>query len=180
MRSLTKGKRGLIPILIAHGCDYPDVSLIYGSSDVDIIANEQELLNTLTELNVEAYVPVFPEPYRFPSLRASDNQTQHQAKVYPLPTGAAMDWQQPTIIPNQRFCRAQQHSRAKLESASVSEISKGITATDSTTATEIKGLCSDQADIRSEKRPTTLRKGFFMQEATIVFKYSSSTQTITI
>ena len=159
---------GLIPF--AHGCDYPDVSLIYGSSDVDIIADEQELLNTLTELNVEAILyQLFPERRIDPKFAGKlDNLDPAPGKVYPLPAGA-MDWNNPPAIPTNAFAERNNIKGEIRESASVSEISKGITATDSTTATEIKAMLG-QADVRIREKADNLAQGFFMQEATIVFK----------
>lgn len=159
---------GLIPF--AHGCDYPDVSLIYGSSDVDIIANEQELLNTLTELNIEAVLyQLYPERCIDPKFSGKlDNLDPFPGKVYPLPAGA-MEWNNPPAIPTNAFAERNNIKGEIRESASVSEISKGITATDSTTATEIKAMLG-QADIRIREKADNLAQGFFMQEATIVFK----------
>lgn len=159
---------GLIPF--AHGYDYPDVSLIYGSSDVDIIANEQEPLNTLTELNIEAVLyQLYPERRIDPKFAGKlDNLDPMPGKVYPLPAGA-MDWNNPPAIPTNAFAERNNIKGEIRESASVSEISKGITATDSTTATEIKAMLG-QADIRIREKADNLAQGFFMQEATIVFK----------
>lgn len=159
---------GLIPF--AHGCEYPDVSLVYGSSDVDIIADEQELLNTITELNIEAVLyQLFPERRIDPNFADKiDNLDPAPGKVYPLPAGA-MDWQNPPAIPTNAFAERTNIKGEIREAASVSEISKGITATDSTTATEIKAMLG-QADIRIREKADNLAQGFFMQEATIVFK----------
>ena len=163
-----KKSAGLIPF--AHGCDYPDVSLIYGSSDVDIIADEQELLNTLTELNIEAVLyQLYPERRIDPKFAGKlDNLDPMPGKVYPLPAGA-MDWNNPPTIPTNAFAERNNIKGEIRESASVSEISKGITATDSTTATEIKAMLG-QADVRITEKADNLAQGFFMQEATIVFK----------
>ena len=159
---------GLIPF--AHGTEYPDVSLVYGSSDVDIIADEQELLNTLTELNIEAILyQLFPERRIDPKFADRiDNLDPAPGKVYPLPMGA-MDWQNPPAIPTNAFAERNNLKGEIREAASVSEISKGITSTDSTTATEIKAMLG-QADIRIREKADNLAQGFFMQEATIVFR----------
>ena len=159
---------GLIPF--AHGCDYPDVSLVYGSSDVDIIADEQELLNTMTELNIEAVLyQLFPERRIDPKFADKlDNLDPAPGKVYPLPQGA-MDWNNPPAIPTNAFAERNNIKGEIREAASVSEISKGITATDNTTATEIKAMLG-QADIRIKEKADNLAQGFFKQEAEIVFK----------
>lgn len=159
---------GLIPF--AHGCEYPDVSLVYGSSDVDIIADEQELLNTITELNIEAVLyQLFPERRIDPKYADKlDNLDPAPGKVYPLPVGA-MEWNNPPAVPTNAFAERNNLKGEIREAASVSEISKGITATDSTTATEIKAALG-QADTRIRDKADTLSQGFFFQEAKIVFK----------
>ena len=159
---------GLIPF--AHGCEYPDVSLVYGSSDVDIIADEQELLNTITELNIEAILyQLFPERRIDPRFAGRvDNLDPAPGKVYMLPQGA-MDWQNPPNIPTNAFAERTNLKGEIREAASVSEISKGISASDSTTATEIKAMLG-QADVRIREKADNLAQGFFMQEANIVFK----------
>lgn len=163
-----KHAAGLLPF--AHGCEYQDVSLVYGSSDVDIIADEQELLNTLTDLNIEAALyGLFPERRIDPRYSDKiDDLNPAPGKVYPLPQGA-MEWNNPPALPNNIFAERQNIKAEIRESASVSEISKGITATDSTTATEIKAMLG-QADIRIQEKADNLANGFFQQEATICFK----------
>ena len=154
----------------AHGCEYQDVSLVYGSSDVDIIADEQELLNTLTELNVEAIMyQLFPERQIDPRYAGKiDDLSPAPGKVYPLPAGVAT-WLPAPNIPTNAFAERQNIKAEIRESASISEISKGITATDSTTATEIKAMLA-QADIRIQEKAHNLADGFFFQEAKICFK----------
>ena len=154
----------------AHGCEYQDVSLVYGSSDVDIIADEQELLNTLTELNVEAIMyQLFPERQIDPRYAGKiDDLSPAPGKVYPLPAGVAT-WLPAPNIPTNAFAERQNIKSEIRESASISEISKGITATDSTTATEIKAMLA-QADIRIQEKAHNLADGFFFQEAKICFK----------
>lgn len=154
----------------AHGCEYQDISLVYGSSDVDIIADEQELLNTLTELNIESVMyQLFPERQIDPRFAGKiDDLTPAPGKVYPLPAGAAT-WLPAPTIPANAFSERQNLKAEIRESASVSEISKGITATDSTTATEIKATLA-QADVRIQEKARNLADGFFFQEAKICFK----------
>lgn len=154
----------------AHGCEYQDVSLVYGSSDVDIIADEQELLNTLTELNVEAIMyQLFPERRIDPRYAGKiDDLSPAPGKVYPLPDGAAT-WLPTPNIPTNAFAERQNIKAEIRESASVSEVSKGITSADSMTATEIKATLA-QADIRIQEKARNLADGFFFQECKICFK----------
>lgn len=154
----------------AHGCEYQDVSLVYGSSDVDIIADEQELLNTMTELNIEAVLyQLFPERQIDPRYAGKiDDLSPAPGKVYPLPAGAAT-WLPAPNIPTNAFAERNNLKAEIREAASVSEISKGISATDSTTATEIKAMLG-QADIRVQEKARNLADGFFFQEAKICLK----------
>lgn len=154
----------------AHGCEYQDVSLVYGSSDVDIIADEQELLNTMTELNVEAIMyQLFPERQIDPRYAGKiDDLSPAPGKVYPLPAGAAT-WLPAPNIPTNAFAERNNLKAEIRESASVSEVSKGITSADSMTATEIKATLA-QADIRIQEKARNLADGFFFQEAKICFK----------
>lgn len=159
---------GLLPF--AHDCEYKDISLPYGTSDVDIIADQQELLNTITEIQVEAeLIAVYPEKTIDPKYASYIDQLgQAPGKVYPLPQGA-MVWNNPPAIPTALFSERMNIKDEIREVSSTSQISKGVTATDTTTATEIKAMLG-QSDLRIEDIAQNLANGFFFQEATIVFK----------
>lgn len=159
---------GLLPF--AHDCEYKDISLPYGTGDVDIIADQQELLNTITEIQVEAeLMAVYPEKTVDPKYATYIDQLgQAPGKVYPLPAGA-MTWNNPPQIPTALFTERMNIKDEIREVSSVSQISKGVTATDTTTATEIKAMLG-QSDLRIEDIAQNLANGFFYQEATIVFK----------
>lgn len=159
---------GLLPF--AHGRIYADISLPYGDSDVDIIADQQELLNELTELNIEALLyTLYPEKTLDPKLSEwIDDMEPAPGKIYPLPQGA-MSWNNPPAIPNgisQERLNIKDEIR---ESSAISRISKGASATGSTTATEIKNMLG-QMDSRIQEKAQTLANEFFFQEAKIVLK----------
>jgi hypothetical protein len=80
-----------------------------------------------------------------------------------------MSWNNPPQIPTALFNERMNIKDEIREVSSVSQISKGVTATDSTTATEIKAMLG-QSDLRIEDIAQNLANGFFFQEATIVFK----------
>lgn len=159
---------GLLPF--AHGFDYEDISLPYGSSDVDIIADQQELLNTITEIQVEAQLmAVYPEKVIDPKYATYiDRMGQAPGKIYALPQGA-LSWNNPPAIPTALFNERMNIKDEIREVSSVSQVSKGVTATDQTTATEIKAMLG-QSDLRIEDKAQNLADGFFYQEAQIVFK----------
>lgn len=159
---------GLLPF--THGRIYADISLPYGDSDVDIIADQQELLNELTELNIEALLyTLYPEKTLDPKFSEwIDDMEPAPGKIYPLPQGA-MSWNNPPVIPNgisQERLNIKDEIR---ESSAISRISKGASATGSTTATEIKNMLG-QMDSRIQEKAQTLANEFFFQEAKIVLK----------
>lgn len=158
---------GLMPF--AHGRDYEDVSLVYGSSDVDNIADQQTLLNTLTSLNLEAILyTLYPERTLDPKFSTwADDLTPGVGKVYPLPAGA-MVWNNPPAIPNNAFQERLNIKDEIRETAAVSQVSKGM-PTEGTTATEIKAMLG-QADLRIQEKAQTLANDFFFQEAKIVLR----------
>ena len=80
-----------------------------------------------------------------------------------------MTWNTPPQIPTALFTERMNIKDEIREVSSVSQISKGVTATDTTTATEIKAMLG-QSDLRIEDIAQNLANGFFYQEATIVFK----------
>ena len=159
---------GLLPF--AHGRIYADISLPYGDSDVDIIADQQELLNELTELNIEALLyTLYPEKTLDPKFSEwIDDMDPAPGKIYPLPNGA-MVWNNPPSIPTgitQERLNIKDEIR---ESSAISRISKGASATDDTTATEIRNMLG-QMDSRIQEKAQTLANEFFFQEAKIVLK----------
>ena len=159
---------GFLPF--AHGRDYEDISLPYGDSDVDIIADQQELLNDMTELNIEAVLyQLYPEKTLDPKFATWANDLNPRpGKVYPLPAGA-MIWNTPPTIPTNAFNERLNMKDEIREAVAISEVTKGVSATDNTTATEIKAQIG-QADQRITEKAQTLANDFFFQEATIVLK----------
>lgn len=159
---------GFLPF--AHGRDYEDISLPYGDSDVDIIADQQELLNDITELNIEAILyQLYPEKTLDPKFSTWANDLDPRpGKVYTLPAGA-MVWNNPPAIPTNAFNERLNMKSEIRESVAVSEVTKGVAMTDKTTATEIKAQMG-QADLRISEKAQTLANDLFFQEATIVLK----------
>ena len=159
---------GFLPF--AHGRDYEDISLTYGDSDVDIIADQQELLNDMTDLNIEAIMyQLYPERTLDPKFATWANDLDPApGKVYTLPAGA-MVWNNPPTVPTNAFNERLNIKSEIREAVSVSEVNKGVAMTDKTTATEIKAQMG-QADQRITEKAQTLANDFFFQEAKIVLK----------
>lgn len=159
---------GFLPF--AHGRDYEDISLTYGDSDVDIMAEQQELLNDLTELNLEAILyTLYPEKTLDPKFATWSNDLDPRpGKVYPIPAGA-MTWNPLPAIPANAFNERLNIKDEMREAVAVSQTTKGVNTTDTMTATEIKAQMG-QADQRITEKAQTLANDFFFQEATIVLK----------
>ena len=159
---------GLLPF--AHGRIYQDISLPYGDGDVDIIADQQELLNDYTELSLEAVLyTIFPQVTLDPKYSTwLDDLDPTPGKAYPFPNGA-MNYLQPPTVPTNVFNERTNMKDEIRESIAVSQISKGVSATDNTTATEIKALVG-QSDVRIQEKAQTLANDFFVQEARIVLR----------
>ena len=138
----------------------PDVSLIYGSSDVDIIADEQELLNTLTDLNVEAILyQLFPERRIDPKIcRKVDNLDPSSRQSLPI-ASRRYGLADPSIKFRLTLLRSATTLKGEIrEAASVSEISKGHYSDRQHDSYRKSRLCSVRQMFVSEKRPTTSHK----------------------
>lgn len=159
---------GLLPF--AHGRMYEDISLPYGDSDVDIIAEQQELLNDLTEMSLEATLyALYPERTIDPAYTSLiDDLEPGPGKVFPVPAGA-MNWNNPAPLPSGLLNERANIKDEIREAISVSQISKGVAATDDITATEIKATLG-RGDIRIQEKAQTLANDFFVQEARIVLR----------
>ena len=164
----SEDEAGMFPF--AFGRDYEDISLPYGTGDVDIIAEQQELLNDLTELNIEAELyQLYPEKLLDPKFANYTNDlTPAPGKVYPLPQGA-MVWQSAPVIPANAFNERLNLKDEIREAVSVSEVSKGVANGDDATATEIKAQVG-RGDQRVTEKAQSLANDFFYQEAKIVFR----------
>lgn len=159
---------GMLPF--AHGRMYEDISLPYGDSDVDIIADQQELLNDLTEMSVEAALySLYPERTIDPAFTTLiDDLEPGPGKVFPVPKGA-MEWNNPAPFPTGMLNERANIKDEIREAISVSQISKGVAATDDITATEIKATLG-RGDTRIQEKAQTLANDFFVQEARIVLR----------
>lgn len=160
---------GMLPF--AQGRDYADASLPYGDSDVDIIADQQELLNDITELNIEAILyTLYPEKTLDPRFSSwADQLTPAPGKVYTLPAGSVV-WNNPPSIPMHAFNERAVMKDEIREAIAVSDVSKGVMSSGSnTTATEIKAMVG-QSDLRIQEKAQTLANDYFFQEAKIVLK----------
>jgi hypothetical protein len=158
----------LIPFALMR--DYVDVSLIYGQSDVDLIKDQQELLNDLTELNIEAILyTLWPEKTLDPKYADwADDLEPRPGKVYTMPTGA-MVWNTPPVVPNNAFNERANIKSEIRETTAIDQVVKGVTSATSQTATEIKAQLG-QASQRIQMKAKSLENDFFLQEARICWQ----------
>jgi hypothetical protein len=159
---------GFIPFALMR--DYIDESLVYGTSDVDLIKGQQELLNDLTEMYVEAIMyQLYPEKTLDPKFATwVDDIDPVPGKVYPLPQGA-MVWNTPAAIPINAFNERMNIKNEIRETVAIDQVMKGVTSATSQTATEIKAQLS-QSGNRIEMKARNLENDFFLQEGKICLK----------
>jgi hypothetical protein len=158
----------LIPFNLMR--DYIDVSLIYGTSDVDLIKDQQELLNDLTELNLEAILyTLYPERTLDPKYAdLIDDLDPRPGKTYPVARGG-MTWNNPPQIANNAFNERANIKSEIRETSAIDQVVKGVTSATSQTATEIKAQLG-QASQRIQMKAKNLENDFFLREARICWQ----------
>lgn len=159
---------GLMPFADAR--DYVDESLFYAKGEIDFIADEQELLNDITNQNVDAVT------YTLNQMYALDPAYAHLIKeienlpgaVYPVPPEALQPIMQRPIPPD-AFRERQNLKNEIRETTASNEIVKGVKAEGGkTTATEINAQIAG-AGQRINLKVTQLENGYFHRVARIVF-----------
>ena len=124
----------------------------------------------MTEMALEAGLYVlYPERTIDPAYTSLiDDLEPGPGKVFPVPDGA-MRWNNPAPLPSGIFNERANIKDEIREAVSVSQISKGVSATDDITATEIKATLG-RGDVRIQEKAQTLANDFFVQEARIVLR----------
>ena len=149
---------------------FPDESQLYGKSIIKPIAKQQEMLNDLTNQNIDAVSwaldPVMElDPVYQEYIDKVKNVT---GAVYPFKPGSYQAVQKP-IVPGNMFNERTNIKNEIRETTAVDEIAKGIGAQGDTTATEIKAqtLASGR---RFELIVTQLENGGYYRMAKLIFQ----------
>ncbi len=161
--------KGIIPFSWAR--DYVDESLFYAKGEVDIIADQQELLNDLTNQNVDADTFALNQMYTLdPKYGGMINEIENiPGAVYPFEAGAMMPVEQRPISTN-AFNERQNIKNEIRETTASNEVIKGVGEQGGkSTATEINAQIAG-AGQRINLKVTQVENEFFHREARIVLE----------
>jgi hypothetical protein len=156
---------GILPFADAR--NYVDESLFYAKSDVDFIADEQELLNDLTNQYVDSITfnlnPMF-EVDRTDADKINEVESLPGA-VYPYPVRPIIQGNTPMDAFNERM-----NIKSEIrETTASNEVVRGGTSDSSATATEINAQIAG-AGQRISLKVTQIENGYFYRVAKIVFR----------
>lgn len=149
----------------------PDESQMYGKSVIEPIAKHQEMLNDLTNQNIDAVSwALDPEMELDPQYSTYISKMKSATgNVYPFKPGSYQAVQKP-IIPTNVFNERTNIKNEIREATAIDEIVKGIGAVSGeTTATEVKAQVA-QSGRRFQLIITMLENGGYYQLAKLVFQ----------
>lgn len=120
-----KYAKGLIPFAILR--DYVDGSLFYAKGEIDFIAEQQELLNDLTNQNIDAITFTLNQMYTLdPAYADMINDIENlPGAVYPVAAGALQPIQMGNV-PNDAFTERLNIKSEMRETSASNEIIKGV------------------------------------------------------
>lgn len=159
---------GMYPFIV--DANYPDESLLYGKSVLEPILKPIELLNDLTNQNVDAVSWALDPVMELDPQYASyiDKIKNVTGAVYPFKPGSYSAVQKPTI-PSNAFSERTNIKNEIRETTAVDEIIKGVSAPSRTTATEIKAQVAS-AGRRFDLIISQMENGGYYQLAKVVFQ----------
>ena len=161
---------GLLPFADAR--DYTDESLFYAKGEIDIIADQQELLNDLTNQNIDSITYTLNQMYTLdPSYAHLINEIENiPGAIYPVPQNALLPIPQRSIPPDAFNERLNIKNEIRETTAS-NEVVKGVGTqqTGDATATEINAQIAG-ASQRLSLKVTQIENGYFYRVAKIVFR----------
>jgi hypothetical protein len=160
---------GLLPFADAR--DYVDESLFYAKGEVDIIADQQELLNDLTNQNIDSITFTLNQMYTLdPKYSHLLSEIENlPGAVYPVEANTLVPIEQ-RPVPQDAFLERQNIKNEIRETTASNEVVKGA-STDGAkvTATEINAQISG-AGQRFSLKVTQVENGYFYRVAKIVLK----------
>lgn len=159
---------GMYPFIIDSFL--PDESLLYGKSVLDSISKPQELLNDLTNQNVDAVSWILDPVMELDPQYASyiDKIKNVTGAVYPFKPGSYQAVNKP-IVPSNAFNERTNIKNEIRETTAVDEIIKGISTPSRTTATEVKAQVAS-AGRRFDLIVSSMENGGYYQLAKLVFQ----------
>jgi len=160
---------GMLPFADAR--DYVDESLFYAKGEIDIIADQQELLNDITNQNIDSITYTLNQMYTLdPKYAHLLSEIENlPGAVYPVEAGALNPIAQRPIPPDAFLERTNIKNEIRETTAS-SEVIRGTSAEGAkSTATEINAQIAG-AGQRFSLKVTQIENGYFYQVAKIVLK----------
>lgn len=160
---------GIMPFADAR--DYVDESLFYAKGEIDFIADEQELLNDLTNQNIDSITYTLNQMYTLDPRYADQINTVENlpGAVYPFEANALQPIPQRSVPP-EAFNERQNLKNEIRETTASNEVVKGVGAEGAkTTATEINAQIAG-AGQRINLKVTQIENGYFHRVARIVFE----------
>lgn len=148
----------------------PDESQLYGKSVIAPIAKHQELLNDLTNQNIDAVSwSIDPEMELDPQYSSYlDKMRSATGNVYPFKPGSYRAVQKP-LLPTNVFNERTNIKNEIREATAIDEILKGVAQGGETTATEVKAQ-QMSAGRRFDLIVSMLENGGYYQIAKLVFQ----------
>lgn len=163
-----KNPKGIIPFVFFR--DYTDVSLFYGKGEIEPMKQHQELLNDLTNQNLDAItLQLSPQVELDPSQASWINKIDNTpGRVYPFKAGT-INWREVPVIPANAFNERANIKAEIREVTAIDQIAKGVSDSTQQTATEVKAQLN-QAGQRIDLKAVMLEKDGFYQLGVILFK----------
>jgi hypothetical protein len=165
-----KYAKGLMPFCVLR--DYVDGSLFYAKGEIDFIADQQELLNDLTNQNIDSITFTLNQMYTLDPRYAHllEEIENMPGAIYPVEAGAL----QPIVqrpVPQDAFLERTNIKNEMRETTASNEIIKGTSAQGggSQTATEIQAQIAG-AGQRLALKVTQIEDEGFHQLATLVLQ----------
>ena len=161
--------RGLLPFADAR--DYVDESLFYAKGEVDVIAEQQELLNDQTNQRNDAITYALNQMFTLdPKYADQINEVENlPGAVYPFEAGSLVPIQKGQI-PADSFNESLNLKNEIRETTASNEVVRGVgSQNNDTTATEINAQIAG-AGQRLSLKVTQIENGYFYRMAKIVFR----------
>lgn len=163
-----KYPEGLLPFASCR--DYVDPSLFYAKSEIDFIADQQELLNDITNQNNDAITYTLNQMYTLdPKYAHMIEEIENlPGAVYPVESGALEPIQQRPIPPD-AFNERQNIKNEIRETTASNEVVRGVKSDAQATATEINAQIAG-AGQRINLKVTQIENEYFHRMAKIIFR----------
>lgn len=160
--------QGLMPFACAR--DYVDPSLFYAKGEVDFIADQQELLNDITNQNTDAITFSLNQMYTLDPKYAHllEEVENLPGAVYPVEAGALQPIQMGNV-PQDAFNERQNIKNEMRETTGSSEVVRGVKTDQDATATEINAQIAG-AGQRVSLKVVQIENEYFHRMARIVFE----------